>query len=507
MSDMITRLDTQPRILRLEQGEGEATFQLAFFKSLPEWSGATVITGQDGPRYASLELDNDPADGLRLEDWGELGIALSPPRYVSAKLLYRPAGAARSWKPREVKIDVAVGADWTATLMVPMSLHALNLAHDRVGALPTADFTRLPHVGPEGDVNPNAAHLGRELETRPFEDLGFPMRKGVHLHWTLPACYRRGTTTAILADLDLDLGEFRTLHGGHVPQKVFDALHAAGLWPGVTAEGAIAHSTGKGERWILVEKKGTRQVKLRIAQRLTFDEYGRPGTLPVCRVYDPRIRFPPAPDRWLIVRHGTAPRRWILESDRLAPATPDGPGVGVAYPTGTEAHDAVPYGRLGRVFDAEDWLRNSAPLGVDETRIPDLTVVGYGDPEFAAFYPNCYSVFGFHDVEAAGMTEAQRADLAYTVIGWHADAGKDILRSPGLEEQVEQLLQKAGAEVDNAGFDVLRRDALSAALGWEVGSDGPALFPETTTCYTHIDIGGGPQHAGGRRRRGRGRHR
>src|SRR6185369_6394445 len=28
---------------------------------------------------------------------------------------------------------------------------------------------------------------------------------------------------------------------------------------------------------------------------------------------------------------------------------------------------------------------------------PKLTAVGYGEPTFAAFYPNCYSVFGFFE--------------------------------------------------------------------------------------------------------------
>ncbi|MGV2388233.1 MAG UNVERIFIED_CONTAM: hypothetical protein LVR29_07585 [Microcystis novacekii LVE1205-3] len=33
----------------------------------------------------------------------------------------------------------------------------------------------------------------------------------------------------------------------------------------------------------------------------------------------------------------------------------------------------------------------------DVEYLPSLTAVGYGEPTFAAFYPNCHSVFGFYD--------------------------------------------------------------------------------------------------------------
>ncbi|MBC7569064.1 MAG: hypothetical protein H7319_04940 [Spirosoma sp.] len=43
-----------------------------------------------------------------------------------------------------------------------------------------------------------------------------------------------------------------------------------------------------------------------------------------------------------------------------------------------------------------------------------LTTLGYGDPTFAAFYPNCHSVFGLHDETAEpGKT------YTYDIVGYY----------------------------------------------------------------------------------------
>ena len=55
-----------------------------------------------------------------------------------------------------------------------------------------------------------------------------------------------------------------------------------------------------------------------------------------------------------------------------------------------------------------------------------LTSVGYGNPYFASFYPNCYSIFGFND---GAVTDADLADLSYDIVGWYSDAAKDPLKA------------------------------------------------------------------------------
>ncbi len=52
-----------------------------------------------------------------------------------------------------------------------------------------------------------------------------------------------------------------------------------------------------------------------------------------------------------------------------------------------------------------------------------LTAVGYGDPTFASFYPNCLSVFGLHDGGAA----PDLSGLTYDVLGWYDEPRDDFL--------------------------------------------------------------------------------
>jgi hypothetical protein len=47
--------------------------------------------------------------------------------------------------------------------------------------------------------------------------------------------------------------------------------------------------------------------------------------------------------------------------------------------------------------------------------------VGYGEPTFAAFYPNCHSVFGFYDSEITELADG----LQYDVIVWYSDETQD----------------------------------------------------------------------------------
>ncbi|MEU7867247.1 hypothetical protein [Dactylosporangium sp. NPDC049140] len=77
---------------------------------------------------------------------------------------------------------------------------------------------------------------------------------------------------------------------------------------------------------------------------------------------------------------------------------------------------------LGRRIARELWT--GADAGA--TYVQTLSAVGFGlgsgegysDPTFAALYPNCATVFGFHDAEATGTPPA---GLRYDVIGWYAD--------------------------------------------------------------------------------------
>ncbi|MFC6082831.1 hypothetical protein [Sphaerisporangium aureirubrum] len=133
-------------------------------------------------------------------------------------------------------------------------------------------------------------------------------------------------------------------------------------------------------------------------------------------------RVPVVPNRWLVTRSRgeTVEEQWLVLSDALSDDNADG----VTYPVS----GGVPPGNAGRPYR---YLGRKLPLGQWDLllrdppdSLPELTVVGHGDPAFAAFYPNCHSVFGFHDPAYPGTPPA---GLRYDVTGWYGTPGQDEL--------------------------------------------------------------------------------
>jgi hypothetical protein len=98
-----------------------------------------------------------------------------------------------------------------------------------------------------------------------------------------------------------------------------------------------------------------------------------------------------------------------------------------------------------------------------------LAALGYGEPTFAAFYPNCLSVFGFHD----DAPPQNLRGVQYDVLGWYSEPEQDCLR-------FEPLLEAFAKE---------KYDALKDVYQWVVEHPkGSALppFPTKTICYAHL---------------------
>ncbi|MCD9195302.1 hypothetical protein [Streptomyces albireticuli] len=160
------------------------------------------------------------------------------------------------------------------------------------------------------------------------------------------------------------------------------------------------------------------------------------------------VTLPPAPNRWLVVRHAYsadgeyATAAWVVESDFLdkrAGTSPYlRPGRGHVTPT-----------RIGRHTEASRWREPAAD------RPTFLTATGPGTLEFAAFQPHCQDVFSLHDPLVQLPRHFDR--LGYQVIGWHAAAGDDPLADPGV------------------------REALGGSLGWQTDGTPPE---GTRTVYT-----------------------
>ncbi|HEY3706410.1 MAG TPA: hypothetical protein VGL22_15210 [Terracidiphilus sp.] len=132
--------------------------------------------------------------------------------------------------------------------------------------------------------------------------------------------------------------------------------------------------------------------------------------------------FPAIPNRWLVQRVRFSPdttsikdvARWIVESDYLYKTSkPVDGAITVLRPTQSQLFDS-----MGRAVPLDGWAESTADIA--------LTALGSGVPYFAAHYPACKSVLGFHDPKPSNGDPGDW-QVSYQVAGWYSDPGKDLL--------------------------------------------------------------------------------
>lgn len=188
-------------------------------------------------------------------------------------------------------------------------------------------------------------------------------------------------------------------------------------------------------------------------------DYFRRGTQPA---QGGDVVFPQAPNRWLVIRYirvfdkdtgkygDVQKKEWIVESDYVSTqlstdrASQLRPSITVPLPSNPKPGDR-PYMFMGRVVDIEDWKPAEENPGdfLPAYKGPNgkqlyLTSIGFVGPSFSAYYPECFSVFGFWDhfkdlPNVSGDIENNRSiqfKVSYQVVGWinepNAEPLKDI---------------------------------------------------------------------------------
>ncbi|WP_447002261.1 hypothetical protein ACRAKI_21260 [Saccharothrix isguenensis] len=167
-------------------------------------------------------------------------------------------------------------------------------------------------------------------------------------------------------------------------------------------------------------------------------------------------------------------RAWVVESDYVHPDGLGGvAGVAVPYPADPARGRHQPFRFLGRTLPLEAWQ----PLDTAAEYVTTLTAVGfelaggggYSEPAFAALYPNCHSVFGFHDGEIGATLPT---GLRYDVVGWYADVDQDFLHT-------------VIAEPPAGDADALP-DRLKQYASWTFTTPTGAEFPDRLVCYASV---------------------
>lgn len=193
---------------------------------------------------------------------------------------------------------------------------------------------------------------------------------------------------------------------------------------------------------------------------------------------------PVVPNRWLVTRSldGTVDGRWVIESDFRS----DDNVSGVAYPVTGEA--GRPYTWLGRRVPLELWAPSTDP----RRYLPELTAVGYGDATFAAFYPSCHSVFGFHDPDHVGIPPT---GLRYEVMGWYADVTRDPVAKSGKDWR--RLLSELSWSIPNgtANNDTASPERMVCYASLTFAPERTTASPLLVDAETGVWVGNGATEA------------
>ncbi len=207
---------------------------------------------------------------------------------------------------------------------------------------------------------------------------------------------------------------------------------------------------------------------------LTRGESGEAGTT-----------FPLVPNRWLVTRKRgqTVEKHWVVESDYIYPEGANPPHtVTVLYPP--EPGSFQPFRYLGRTQDISGGYRT----GSSDDYLPTLTAMGPFSlvpkadevkATFAAFYPNCSSVFGFYDSNY--KSDAAPQGVTYEVVGWYSKASTDALGTAIAQFQQDYQQQHQGSsptEDQIANF-------LAQDWEWQVPTNARPV-PRQTLCYARL---------------------
>ena len=193
------------------------------------------------------------------------------------------------------------------------------------------------------------------------------------------------------------------------------------------------------------------------------------------------MHFPRVPNRWLVLRIATDAKQtpeqrkrqtqaWVLQSDYIGePNQLDDSGHVLLLDGGRY----VPR-QIGRVFRYEDarWREE-----LNQSSVWPLTAVAPGNPGFAAFYPSCCNVFGYHDT----LDDIGPGRFSYLVAGWYGEAKHDPLR--GCIVRAEQGDDRARL-FKQAWLDPrLKKDKSDGRICWVDAGGAKYEIPSRTLCH------------------------
>ncbi|MEO1261708.1 MAG: hypothetical protein AAFZ15_23090 [Bacteroidota bacterium] len=264
----------------------------------------------------------------------------------------------------------------------------------------------------------------------------FQLQKGIHLHWNLPRAFVKALNISLIREEDLDQLEKNYLQAGG---KEWTSDKSA-FWNDLQSKGWIKPISETPYASVLPQELRT---------SLSFNEPVFNAILPHIEAFLYQIRgkhFPSVPDLWSVNRTSPSAKSWVVESSYISTTPPSVSGIKASTTDGVQQAYAptipfikdspmtdpstTPFRYLGRQVEASSW--SASGFAADKANhLKELTaigfnpqdgVLGHGEFSFAAYYPNCNSVFGLYDSDATSGTNT------YEIMGIYANPNMDCLR-------------------------------------------------------------------------------
>lgn len=350
-------------------------------------------------------------------------------------------------------------------LMVPIQLDAMYVNDEGMSVVEqTANFPVQPYFERtfQEEINSGTANISESIVSLPFQNRGLHLGLGVHLHWALPDALTHG-------DSNLRFPEVPT-------------------------------------RWLITRrKKGEDDTWLEDKQWVVESDYLFP---PHLNKKNCSISVPYTSEAWIFdestQQYRYHPQDYQYPRARISQSIREQDDfMEKVFEGGDTGDDNMPLTLKAKVSEVLSWLEDlpidrvekdqflavmQKPLGrssqpyrymgrklpiaawkdsiENAEYYPSLTATGYGEPTFAAFYPNCYSVFGFHDSDPGDLTR----EVRYEVVGWYGNEEKDVI-AKFMEKQEHQSQQAVRDKFSWNNLDEKNPTHLLCYAGLEFSSD------------------------------------
>lgn len=158
--------------------------------------------------------------------------------------------------------------------------------------------------------------------------------------------------------------------------------------------------------------------------------------------------FPCVPNRFIVTRiwkendtNKLKTKCTVVESDFISLESEYNKSITIPFFNDSNGKKKWRY--LGRNYPASDITSKNK----NAEYLEKLTAVGAGDPVFAAYYPSCRSVFGYHD-ELLDLSIGKLTKLTYFVMGYFSDKAFDPFSHVRSPSEFDEVLNSLKLSVD-----------------------------------------------------------